>query len=239
MRNIQFWVFAGVCAAYAAAMRGYGAPAGDRLDGGVARWAVAAISLLLAMGATAAPATAASPASPAVQAASSGGTPTIPPPGPDPLTCTPSRGSIFCTRRAETCETIGGVRTCYVQRVTCLQIGRYKRCVLAASTCRTVTSPLTGRPRTTCRTGGITFPRIAAGIAAGSIPRFTHRPSPTAARRSATTLVSTTTAAAPPVGTAVVSPGPTVPAGAGLGTLVLVLALIGLTIARRRPRSGG
>jgi hypothetical protein len=52
-------------------------------------------------------------------------------------------------------------------------------------------------------------------------------------------LVSTTTAAAPPVANAVVSPGPTVPAGTGVGALVLVLALVGLTISRRRPRSGG
>lgn len=219
---------------------------GDRGTGadatrGVARVRSAVIVLLaLVAGATAAPASAASTASPAVQAASASGTPTIPPPEPEPLTCTPRRGSLFCTTRAERCETIGGVRTCYVKRVTCVQIGGFRRCVLTTSTCRTVTSPLTGRPRTTCRSGlAISFPRTAGSIVSGAIPRFTAQRSRTAGRASATTLVSTTTAAAPPVTNAVASPGATVPPGAAIGALVLILAFVGLTITRRRPRSGG
>lgn len=207
----------------------------------------AVIVLLLFLGSSAAPATAASTASPAVEAATARGTPMIPPPEPEPLTCTPSKWRILCTERAETCEMISGVRTCYVKRVTCLQIGRFKRCVLTTSMCRTVTSTKTGKSRTTCHTGrGIAIPRSAASIVSGSIPRFTLqpsrftlRPSRAAARRSATTLVSTTTAAAPPVANAVASPGATVPPGAAIGVLVLVLALVVLTITRRRPRSGG
>ena len=110
------------------------------------------------------------------------------------------------------------------------------------STRRTVTSKRTGKPRTTCRRTGrsITITRIsAASIASGSIPRFTLQRSRGADTGSAITLVSTTTAAAPPVAHAVASTGPTVPPGAGIGALVLVLALVGLTIARRRPGSGG
>jgi hypothetical protein len=206
------------------------------MDRGVARWAVTVV--LLVVGSTAAPATAASTVSPAVQAATASGTPTIPP--PEPLTCTPSGSSIFCTKRTETCETIGGVRTCYVKRVTCLQIGKYGACFQTTLTCRTVTSPSTGRPRTTCRSGfGVSIPRTAASVVSGSIPRFTPEPSRGAGKRSAMTLVSTTTAAAPPVATAVASPGSTVPAGTGIGALVLVFAFVGLTISRRRPRSGG
>ena len=229
-----------------APMRGDGGPAGDVTGARIARAMRAIVLLALAVGSTAAPAAAASTASPAVQAASASGTPTIPPPEPEPLACTPGTAQIFCTTRAETCETIGGVRTCVVRRATCLQIRGFKRCVVTTSTCRTVTSPLTGRSRTTCVPGGISFPRNVASIATGSIPRFTLAPSrstlqrsPTARRQRATTLVSTTTAAAPPVTSAVASPGPTVPPGAAIGALVLVLALVGLTISRRHPRSGG
>jgi hypothetical protein len=193
--------------------------------------------LLLVVGATAAPANAASPA---VEAATARGTPVIPPPAPEPLTCTPSRWRILCTERAETCETIGGVRTCHVRRVTCLQIGRLRGCVQTTSTCRTVTSAKTGRSRTTCHTGrSIALPRSAASIVSGSIPRFTLQPARASQTRSATTLVSTTTAAAPPVANAVAQPGATVPPGAAIGALVLVLAFVGLTIFGRRPRSGG
>lgn len=205
------------------------------MDRGFARWAGGIGGLLLVVLSTAVPASAASTASPAVQAATARGTPTIPPPEPEPLTCTPSQWRILCTERTETCETISGVRTCTVKRVTCLQIGRFKRCVLTTSTCRTVP----GTSRTTCRTGfGIPISRTAASIVSGSIPRFTLQASRDSRSRSATTLVSTTTAAAPPVADAVASPGATVPPGAAIGALVLVLALVGLTITGRRPRSG-
>ncbi|MEA2192385.1 MAG: hypothetical protein QOI73_2506 [Solirubrobacteraceae bacterium] len=225
-------------------MRGDGAPTGDVTDAQIARVAWAVIVLLaLVVGWTAAPASAASTASPALQAASASGTPVIPPPPPqpEPLTCTPSTTWwTVCTNRAQTCVTIGGVRTCIIRRVMCLQIGGYKRCVLITSTCRAITSTTTGRSGRTCRTGpDITIPSTAASIASGSIPRFTLLAAASAGRPSAMRLVSTTTAAAPPVTTAVASTGATVPPGAAIGTLVLVLALAGLTITRRRPRSGG
>lgn len=215
---------------------------------------IATALLVLAAGAPATPAMAGA-ASPAVFAAQAGGTPVIKPPKakpkpkPKPFTCTPSKKTKRCVKsQVSTCKTRKGVKTCATKKVTCRRTsGTYKRCITTTGTCRTVRQKRNGKLKKTCRTTGRTsaVSRVTAGVAEGTIARVALRPgaahagSPRArqagpARERPTRLVSATGQPVRPALGSTAHAGATIPLGAGVGALVLILALL-VVMGRRRP----
>jgi hypothetical protein len=117
--------------------------------------------------------------------------------------------------------------------VTCRLDGKTKRCVTTKATCTT------RKQKKSCRTTSRkqTAVRASAATASGAIPRLAPRAAPEHGARSTQVgaLVSNTSVAAAPAATVGDTGATTGRTTAGIGALILILAL-GVTFVGRRTR---
>jgi BRCT domain type II-containing protein len=212
---------------------------------------LATVALLaLAVGAPAASALAATSSSPASQAARAAATPIIPPPKkpPKPFTCSVSKKHKHCAKSKRACKTNAHThtKTCIVTVVRCTLAGKIKRCTTTVQRCTTSTRKTKKhkKPKTTCKTTSVkhTSVRAAAVDTAASVPRFEVKHTSARAgvpRADDVSLVSSTTGSRAAPAAVLDEPGSqssTGRAGAGVGALILVFALLWLYRGRREAR---